>query len=308
MKSGSRLLAVTALALSCSATFAAQLEYGQVAGPEHTQLKFRWQDQYDIERGFVLSVSNHDIQKHLNDPRLKVKTDGIEEWLLNGVLATAQRLSTDGYVLTATRASDKILINGKGPDRIELERRTAIAQNTIEQGMKQLADQSFFTMKGGPLRVDYQEVAAESRASFRAIAQALALSTVRDTLDSYLSFLQNLPHGGLNAADGYSVMTPAMMLINNRGDSITKHLALSAMIQEQYPETKTILVQIMDQAFLGASISVGVGDKVITHEGETYVLMDANGPRARAVGELSEVEATQLVAEKADIAVHKLFD
>lgn len=294
MKSACKLLCL--LALACSPLHAKQIEYAQTPMDDNTRLTFRWEDHMDMPQGIIISVLNEDIRLHMNDPKMKIKPQDLKGFLYKSVQLQAQALSSDGYSIEVSQDKDRILINGKGRDKAELEKRIAQVENSNETALRQLDESSYYTMVDGSLRLDYSEIVEGSRTILSPIAQYLTPqgADIRAAIDSYLPFLQSIPYDRLDGTEQFGLYTPMHMLLSNRGDCESKQLALATMIKSQFPSANVIMLGLVDHVVVGVEMPPQAGDQTYMDNGKQYILMDATGPHESVTGEIAPREIERI--------------
>jgi hypothetical protein len=285
-----------ACALASGVANAAQLEYRNAPVGATTQLTFRWQDRHEQNMGIIISVLNEDVVLHTNDPKMKIKPQDLEGWLFSSVSQRAHEMSTDGYLIEIKKEGESILINGTGPLTDELNKRVKSVENANADALSFLAQNSYFTLDDGSIRLDYKKIVEGSADILSPIAYYLRPqgADVRRSIEAYLPFLQTIPYDKLDGTEDFGLYTPMHMLLTNRGDCESKQLALATMIRSQFPDTPLIGIGLVDHMLLGVAMPPQAGDQTFMHKGDLYVLMDATGPKASRIGELSSLEITRI--------------
>jgi hypothetical protein len=299
MNSYFKRVALACVIFSCMASplvIADQLEYKKTLVGDATQLTFRWKDRNEKNRGIIISVLNEDVSVHINDPKMKIKPQDIEGLLFSSVNKRAQEMSTEGYLIEIKKEGTTILINGTGPQADELNKRIKSVENANTDALSLLAKNSYFTLDGGSIRLDYKKIVTGSAEILSPIANYLRPegADFRRTIESYLPFLQTIPYDKLDGSEDFGLYTPMHMLLTNRGDCESKQLALATMIRSQFPDTPLIGIGLVDHMLLGVAMTPQASDQTLMHKGKLYVLMDATGPKVSNIGELSSLEITRI--------------
>ena len=139
--------------------------------------------------------------------------------------------------------------------------------------------------------IDYVRIAEQ--AYLQPVAQAFRKKTQgkseREQVAEVLRFFQNIPYNDLMKGKirGFTGFSPPVELIaQNLGDCDSKSTAVMALLHLLLEESSVAIFLVPGHAFLGVEIEPKKGDAVHTHEGKTYVLMEAAGPWILPVGSL----------------------
>lgn len=166
------------------------------------------------------------------------------------------------------------------------------------------------------LSVDVPAVVARYRDRVTPVAGALRDLAARHghgsqwTLEAAMALVQGgiaygQPAGVENGRRIIGFYPPPRALAEGYGDCDTK-AALLAAILGNLTDTAIIGVKVPDHYLLGIAADPAPGQAWITHEGETYVLVEASGPAVRRPGDVSD-QTTYALNNQAILRVDPIY-
>ncbi len=177
---------------------------------------------------------------------------------------------------------------------------------TVLRGVAARADAAYLDevflrpLKAHEVVPDYGRLAGRFVAAMRPAAEALAAqmppaASARDRLALALAFIQSIPYDSETAVrreNGYVV--PPMMLVQNKGACDSKSVALASLLGTLLPGLPVAVIVVPEHAFLGVALQPQTGERTLSAEGRTYVLMEPVGPGQLPVGQIAERSQTAL--------------
>jgi len=163
---------------------------------------------------------------------------------------------------------------------------------------KEYAKQNFYIGEDSGnkfmLRPDYKALATRYTAISRIVYAGLAKSglTAESQARRLLEFIQSIPYSRefTNKAE---FQTPIGCYTENRGDCDTKTVALASLLS--VAGIPWVIVALPEHMVLGIGVRAQLGDAVISHEGNRYVLAEPAG-RGIPMGELAQDSAKAIKA------------
>ena len=200
----------------------------------------------------------------------------------------------------------------QAPNGYELSVRVRGGRNRLKQVMTVLraaaaqADAEYLDevflrpLRGREVVPDYGRLAGRFVAAMRPVAEALLAQLpptagARERLALALAFIQSIPYDtetAIRRENGYVV--PPMMLVQNKGACDSKSVALASLLGTLLPELPAAVIVVPEHAFLGVALQPQPGERTLSFEGRTYVLMEPVGPGQLPVGQISERSAGML--------------
>ncbi len=191
----------------------------------------------------------------------------------------------------------------------EFSQRLSLAQKAVLADLKDKKVQFYtahylrFFKDENLTRIDYARIAEQAQVSLQPVAQAFRTNfqgkNEREQVAEVLHFFQNIPYNDLKKSKirGFKGFAPPIEVIaRNKGDCDSKSTAVMGLLHLLLTERSLAIFLVPDHAFLGVEIPPQKGDDVYTHEGKTYVLMEAAGPGIFSVGDLSKISKKHLKA------------
>ena len=121
----------------------------------------------------------------------------------------------------------------------------------------------------------------------------------------------DLPNGLIDGLDGEAVVT---QVVANTLDLISRHRCGldpdrvaedAALLAQLFPELKQAMVFVPGHALLGVTLPAGPRDATLSHEGETYLLMEPTGPAQLPIGQLAP--ASRVLVDSRQLSVQPVL-
>lgn len=184
-----------------------------------------------------------------------------------------------------------------------------------QEWLKQHYFQPFTTPDGAPaIKQDHVRIALESRSELAPLADQLKQQGTTETearqktVVYILDFIQAIPYQLLDSQSGRSgkgFLSPRQVLEQNRGDCDSKVTLMAALLAQLFPELKQAMVFVPGHALLGVALPAGPGDATLSHEGETYLLMEPTGPAQLPMGQLAP--ASRVLVDSRQLSVQSVL-
>ena len=113
----------------------------------------------------------------------------------------------------------------------------------------------------------------------------------REFIKIALSWLQSIPYNTLEdrrSSNGAGYLSPRDLMLRNQGDCDSKATLLMALMRAYASSLPQIMVLLPEHALLAIAIPPQKTDKTISHEGISYVLLEAAGPAYFKVGQAAK--------------------
>ncbi len=179
--------------------------------------------------------------------------------------------------------------------RLSLARKAVIAEANAEKTQFYTAHYFRLFKDEKRIQLDYARIAEQAQASLQPIAQTFRAKfkgkSEREQVAEVLSFFQTIPYNDLTKGKirGFKGFAPPIDVIaRNKGDCDSKSTAVMGLLRLLLTERSVAIFLVPNHAFLGVEIPPRKGDDVYTHQGKTYVLMEAAGPHVSPIGSLAK--------------------
>lgn len=273
-----------------------QTEFSYKKVSDSINFTYRWTDFAQSHQGVIIKVSEEEIPLYLNDPKMRLKPRDLDRWLYKQIANQAQAMSYGGYHIEAVEKDGIIHLDGSGIDKVELQSRIHLIEQTNVRALDYLENNTYFTLIDGSIRLNYEAIVIDSSPLLKPLAGQLGRvgASARDNINQFLPFLQTIPYDQLDGEDDFGLYTPMNMLVLNKGDCESKQIALATMLKAVNPGADIIFIGLVDHMIMGVRMPTVPGDQVFIHEGKPYVLMDATGPSMVPAGHISDREIERI--------------
>lgn len=203
---------------------------------------------------------------------------------------------------------DRLEVSLSGPDERKLSAVRDELGRVHDQAEAAYLRKELMVLHNGLVFLDYPRLAAIFAPSMQPVARAVAGALERGVderqrLQLLVALIQTIPYDALRDRDvtnGIDYVTPPVLFQINRGDCDSKAVALAAIGKDLLPGRRFLMVLLPNHAILGIDLPAKGGERTLVHDGRTYVLMEAAGPAALAIGRVYPETETLLRAGRID--------
>jgi hypothetical protein len=193
----------------------------------------------------------------------------------------------------------------RGHGQKEVDRVSAALSREYDRAEGEYLHENYLVADGRKVFIDYARIVAHYAPVLRPVAHALASATngtgANGRLNLALAMLQTIPYDALDSRDvesGFDFITPPTLFDANKGDCDSKAVALAAILRSLIESARQIIVLLPQHAVLGIDLPAKGGDRVLSHGGRQYLLMEPAGPAPFRPGQVFPSSAADLNARR----------
>lgn len=235
------------------------------------KLSARWPDMKGATQALVATfpagtIASGEVYHFEKAPIMTLLGQRLQAWSNENGLGVTVTVSGTELTMKTTRTENTVI-----------DREIASAQAQRETMYAALLAELHLGRVGpGQLQYDHARIAAESVAAIRPLADALGPAAgLREYAQRALTFVQGIPAEPLRR-DLFA--TPLAVLREQRGDSDEKATLYAALIRAAAPDVPLAVLTMRDYAIVGLAVPAVAGDRTVTVEGTTWVVVDPAGP------------------------------
>jgi hypothetical protein len=201
---------------------------------------------------------------------------------------------------------NSVEINLEGRDHKRVSQVMAALEDVYHSASAAYLQRLYMREIGKTIYLDYTRLAQHYVQPLKGLAESIGNASggdERDKLALALAFFQTMPYDALtdhDVSNGIDFIAPPVLLNLNRGDCDSKAVALGAVLHSMLPNRKTIIVLLPQHAIVGIDLAPQPGERTLSFEGRTYVLMETAGPATFAIGALFPQTDAHVKARRID--------
>ncbi|MGD9649282.1 MAG: hypothetical protein AB7U41_00670, partial [Dongiaceae bacterium] len=280
---------------------AQQLNFNKTAIGNQVQFSYRYRDNGGLLHQVSFYLSRPEIERALKEFQT-VNEAEMRSYVMHALYQEAAKFFPGIKIDIAERDRDLDLsVEGSNPK--EVEQALNHLQRVHDKARDSYLTSHFYTKDktGKFILPDHGRIAARYVSDMAPVAASIRQGapdrSQRGLFTAALNFVQSIPYDTLQnreTSNGAGFTTPIGLLQMNRGDCDTKAVALTSLLRTLLPGVPVIMVYVPDHVFIGARLPTMRGDRVLSVDGEVYILAEPAGPSLVPAGQLAHASANEL--------------